>query len=312
MDRFQALRVFVRIAESGAFSKAADALNVPRATATKLIQDLETHLGIRLFQRTTRRVSMTPEGAIYYARASKLLADLEDMDDSVAGSKAQPRGRLRVDVGSLFANLLLIPALPNLQAKYPQLQLDLGVNDRPVDLIGEGVDCVIRGGELPDTTLVARRLADLDWITCAAPSYVRQRGKPKHPEELLQAPDEPGGHTLVAYFSPLTGKHAPMHFERGDEKLLVPVDRGIAVNESTAHLNAIASGLGIGQTFRCMAARLLAQGELVEVLPQWTRPVLRLSLVYPHSRNLSVKVRAFSDWTAELFATVDTRRQVPT
>lgn len=293
--------MFVRIAESGAFSKAADAMRVPRATASKLIQDLEAHLGVQLFQRTTRRVNMTPEGAQYLERASKLLAELQDMDESVAGTKARPQGRLRVEVGSLLANLLLIPALREFQARYPLLQLDLGINDRNLDLVGEGVDCAIRGGAMPDTSMVARRLADLELVTCAAPAYVERRGMPKHPRELAS------GHTLVGYFSSLTGKRMQLRFERGDEKLSIPVVGGVAMNESTAHVNALVAGVGIGQTFRFVVASHVERGTLLQLLPQWRLPSMRVSLVYPNSRNVSIKVRAFSDWAATLFAAVDSR-----
>src|ERR1700761_5800682 len=184
MDQLLALRVFVRIAETGAFARAADTLAIPRPTVTKLVQDLEAHLGTKLLQRTTRRVSVTPEGAAYYERASRLLLDVDDMDAQASSARMQLRGRLRVDVGSSIANVILIPALANFRARYPDIELELGVSDRPVDLIGDGVDCVIRSGTLADTSLVARRIADLEWVTCASPVYLRARGIPRHPREL--------------------------------------------------------------------------------------------------------------------------------
>lgn len=304
MDQLLALRVFVRIAESGGFSKAADSMGVPRATATKLVQELERHLRVRLLQRTTRHVSVTPEGAAYYERAAKLIAELDEMDQSMGGERAQPRGRLRVDVGSSLANLLLIPALPAFQEQFPELHLDLGVNDRPIDLVGEGVDCAIRGGDLPDTSFVARRLADLEWVTCAAPVYLKSRGRPTHPDELI-ASEDGAAHRLVGYFSSLTGRHMPLEFHRGDEHLTVPVSAAIAVNESTAHVNALVAGVGVGQTFRFMADWHFANGTLVQLMPEWTRPHHRIQLVYPASRHLHAKVRAFADWAAALFAPVD-------
>ena len=307
MDQLLALRVFTRIAESGSFSKAADAMDVPRATATKLIQELEKRAGVRLLQRTTRRVSLSPEGAVYFERASRLIADFDDMNDSAAGASAEVRGRLRVDIGSSLANMLLIPALGAFQSRYPNLRLDLGVSDRPIDLIGEGVDCVIRGGDMPDSTLVARRLADLTWVTCAAPSYLRARGTPDHPTDLLK-PLADGGHAVLGYFSSLNGRHAPLEFQNGEEHFTVPTGSGIAVNESTAHLSALVAGLGVGQTFRFMAAPHIDTGGLMEVLPLWQRPHHRLSLVFPGSRNLSSKLRVFSDWACEVFSKVDVGR----
>ena len=161
MDQLLALRVFVRIAEAGTFAKAADSLNIPKPTVTKLVQSLESHLGVKLLQRTTRRVTITPEGAAYYERAVDLITELQDMDSQVGKARVQHKGRLRVDVGSSLANMILIPALPEFAAMYPEIQLEIGVSDRAVDLIGDGVDCVIRGGVLTDTSLVGRRIADL-------------------------------------------------------------------------------------------------------------------------------------------------------
>ncbi len=303
MDQLLALRVFVRIAEAGAFSKAADALGVPRPTASKLVQDLERHLQVKLLQRTTRRVSVTPEGVAYYERAVRLLGDLAEMDEAAAGARLQLRGRLRVDIGSSLANLILIPALPAFRARYPDLQLDLGVSDRPVDLIGDGVDCAIRGGELADTSLVARRVANLDYVTCASPAYLAARGVPARPADL-----QTSAHTVLGYFSSLSGKPFPLHFQCGEERLVVQAPTGVAVNESTAHLTALLAGLGVGQTFRFMAAPHLASGALMAVLEDWTRERHPLHLVYPGSRHLNAKLRVFADWVAEVFAPFDDRR----
>ena len=306
MDQLLALRVFLRIAESGAFSKAADTLNIPRPTVTKLVQDLERHLGTRLLQRTTRRVSLTPEGSAYYERARRLIEDLQDMDETAAGARAQARGRIRVDIGSVLANMILIPALPAFRARHPEVHVDLGVSDRPVDLIGEGVDCVVRGGALADTSLVARRIADLDWVTCASPLYLKARGTPRHPEELVARAHRPDdvsrvpGHAVVGYFSSLTGKAFPLEFHRGEEHVQVA---GQAV--VSAHLSALLSGAGLGQTFRFAARPHLDSGHLQAVLEDWTRPRHPLYVVYPASRHLSAKVRLFVDWVAEVFAPFD-------
>jgi len=311
MDQLLALRVFVRIAESGTFSKAADSLNVPRATATKLVQDLESHLGTKLLQRTTRRVNVTPEGAAYYERAVRLIGDLGDMDSSVRNARAQPRGRLRVDIGSSLANLFLLPMLPGFLARYPEIQLDLGVSDRQVDLIGEGVDCVIRGGALADTSQVARRIANLAFVTCASPVYLGARGAPKHPSDLTPQPEsetnaqQVPGHVIAGYFSAQTGKALPLLFRRGEETIEIQGQTSVAVNESTAHLSALLSGLGIGQTLRFMASPHLRSGALKPVLEKWTRPSMPLQIVYPSHRHLNAKVRVFVDWVVEAFASFD-------
>ncbi|MDM0033560.1 LysR substrate-binding domain-containing protein [Variovorax sp. J22P271] len=313
MDQLLALRVFVRIAESGTFSKAADSMNIPRPTVTKLVQDLERHLATKLLHRTTRRVSVTPEGAAYYERAKRLIGDLDEMDEGAGRARAQPRGRIRVDIGSVLANMILIPALPGFRARHPDLHIDLGVSDRPIDLIGEGVDCVIRGGELADTTLVARRIADLDWVTCASPLYLGARGVPKHPSELL--PREPEakqttrvpGHAIAGYFSSLTGRAFPLEFRKADEQILVQGQVVVAVNESTAHLSALLAGVGLGQAFKFMVAPHLQSGRLRTVLDDWRRPRQPLHVVYPGSRHLSAKTRLFVDWVAEVFAPFDDR-----
>lgn len=299
MDQLLAIRTFVRIAEAGSFAKAADALRLPRSTASKLIADLEDHLGIKLIQRTTRSINVTPEGAEYYQRALRLLAEVEDMDAAAAQARVHPRGRLRVDIGSSLANYILIPALPRFRALYPEVELYLGVSDRPADLINEGVDCVIRGGVLADTSLIARRIGELDFVTCAAPSYLERHGTPATPSELAH------GHVVASYFSSLTGKPFPLFFQRGEEKSEIHVGSMAAVNESTAHLSALVAGLGIGQTFRYVARAHLLDGTLIPVLEAWSQPPLPLYVMYPPNRHLNAKIRVFVDWVADLFATID-------
>jgi LysR family transcriptional regulator, regulator for bpeEF and oprC len=217
MDQLLALRAFVRIAESGAFAKAADQLSLPRSTVSKLIADA------KLIQRTTRTVMVTPEWADYYERAVRLVGELEDMDAAARRTRDQPRGRLRIDVGSSLA-FILIPALLNFRKHYPDIEVYLGVSDRPVDLIGDGVYCVIRGGALADTSLIARRIRELDYVTCAAASYVKAHGAPAHPSDIED------GHNVLSYFSSVTGKPFPLFFHRGEEALEIKARSMVAVN----------------------------------------------------------------------------------
>src|SRR5258707_13831687 len=179
MDHILALRTFLRISETGAFGREADQLNLPRSTVSKLIQDLENHLGVRLVQRTTRSASVTPEGAAYYERAARLLAELEDMDATASQTRAQPKGILRVEIGSSLANLILIPALREFRTKYPDIVLHLGVSDRPVDLVNEGVDCAIRGGALKSLIVGCEKtvLEGAGWISLSSFSTERSRTK---------------------------------------------------------------------------------------------------------------------------------------
>jgi len=301
MDQLAALRVFVRIAESGGFGKASDALDIPRATVTKYVQDLERHLGVKLFQRSTRKVTVTDEGKAYYQRAIQVLSELEEMDVLFADAKRHPRGRLRVDVGSSLANMILMPPLPAFRKAYPDIRLELGVSDRHVDLIGDAVDCVIRGGELTDTSLVARRIASFDYVTCASASYVKAHGAPEHPDDLREAFD------TVGYFSSLTGRPFPLLFHRDDDRLEVDPrsTKGVLLNESTAHLNALVHGLGVGQTFGFMALPYLESGRLVQVLPQWTRPMHPIHVVFQRSKNESARLRVFIEWVAKVFRPFD-------
>lgn len=304
MDQLLAIRTFVRIAEAGSFGKAADQLNIPRSTASKLIQDLEGALGTRLVQRTTRHATVTPEGAAYYERALRLLADLDDMDGEARRARAQPRGRLRVDIGSSLANLALIPALPAFQARYPDIELRLGVSDRPADMVSEGIDCVIRGGELAESSLVARKLCELDMMVCAHRAYIERHGMPKHPSELHE------GHRIVSYFSSLTNRPASLRFEREGEVVEVQPGAHVALNESTAHLTALVAGLGIGQSFRFQLQPWLERGELVHVLPDWRQARYPLYAMYPQSRHMNAKARVFIDWAVEVFGALDGRGQV--
>jgi len=296
MDQLLALRVFVRIAEAGTFTKASDSLDIPKPTVTKLIQELESHLGTKLLQRTTRRVTVTPEGAAYYQRALRLIGELEDMDAAAGRARAQPKGRLRIDIGSSLASLILIPALPDFRKRYPDIQLDLGVSDRSVDMVGDAVDCVIRGGALQDSTLVARRIAELDYVTCATPGYLKAHGKPKDPAELGL------NHDIVGYFSSLTGRPFPLMFTRDGKALEVQAATAVAVNESTAHMTALLSGLGIGQTFGFMARPYIQQKILTPILEDWHRDKHPLYIVYPPNRHLSAKLRVLVDWAVEEFA----------
>lgn len=184
MDQLQAMRAFTRVVETGSFTRAADSLNMPIASLSKLVKALEAHLDVRLLQRTTRRVTATPEGQDYYEKARRVLIDIEEIDTSFSQAKQQPQGHLRIDVGGSTARDVLIPALPDFIRRYPAIRIDLGVADRPVDLISGNVDCVIRGGALEDSSLIARHIGNAEMVTCATPGYLKQYGIPAYPEEL--------------------------------------------------------------------------------------------------------------------------------
>ena len=275
MDQIQAMRIFVRVVEAGTFTRAAHSLSLPKATVTKHVQALEERLRVKLLNRTTRRVTVTPDGAAYYDRTVRLLTDLDDIEASMTNARANPRGRLRIDVGTSVAQLLIIPHLAEFHARYPDIQVDLGVSDRTVDLIGDNVDCVIRGGELSDQSLVARRIGNLEFITVAAPAYLERKGTPTHPLEIEEK------HASVIYFSPQSGRHYPLEFRRGDESIDITGPYQLSVNESNAYVTSIVAGLGIGQITSWQAQRYLASGALVQLLPDWTQPLLPVYVVYP-------------------------------
>lgn len=295
MDQLLALRVFIRIADARSFAKAADSLNIPRSSVSKLLQDLERHLGTKLVERSTRSFTITQAGEDYREQALNLLAGLDDMDLAARQARASPHGRLRVDIGSSLANLLIIPALPQFRARYPDLELWLGVSDRPADIIGDGVDCVIRGGTLPDSSLIARHLCNADFITCATPDYLASFGTPRHPQELEQ------NHCTIRYFFSNTGKSLPLQFARGLEKYEVNGQPALSVSESTALTEAVLTGMGVGQIFRFSARAHIAAGRLVPILEDWAPPSHPLQLVYPAARHPSAKLRVFIDWALELF-----------
>ena len=295
MDQLQAIRAFARVVEAGSFTRAADSLDMPNATLSKQVQELEAHLGIKLLQRTTRRVSVTPEGSDYYEKTARILKDLEDIDTSFNISRSKPRGHLRVDIGSSTASDVLIPALPDFLERYPDIRIDLGVSDRSVDLISDNVDCVIRGGALDASSLVARTIGQAEMVTCATPAYLKQFGVPAYPDELKN------GHRLVSYVSSQNGRAVPFRFEREGEKLEIKVEHRFGVNESNAHLAAGLAGLGIIQTFSYAAGPAIRDGRLVEVLKKWKPAAYPFHVVYPQNRHLTHRLRVFIDWLVETF-----------
>jgi LysR family transcriptional regulator, regulator for bpeEF and oprC len=295
MDRLQAMSVFARVVESGNFTRAADRLRLPKATVTTLIQNLETHLGAKLLNRTTRRVSVTADGAAYYERCVRILSEVEETEQALSRTRASPRGRLRVDVPGFFGRGILVPALAEFFARYPDIHLELGCSDRPVDLLEEGVDCVVRGGHTQDPALVARRIADLEFVTCAHADYIERYGRPEHPQDLLR-------HQCISYFSAKTGKVFEWDFSRGEERLVLPVEGCIALNDGDAYLAAGLNGLGIMQAPIMLVGAQLAAGELIRLLEDWRIDSLPLYVMYPQNRHLSAKVRVFVDWVSDVAA----------
>lgn len=297
MDRFDALQAFARVVETGSFTKAARALDVSNTTVTQLVQQLEARLRVKLLHRTTRQVRVTDDGASYYTRVVRLLADLEDADTRLSDAAAALRGRLRVDVPSPLARLVLVPALPAFHARYPDIELHLGVSDRMVDVIGDHVDCVLRGGELADSTLMSRRVGQLAMGIYAAPAYLQRAGSPAHPHDLAN-----DAHLLVGYLRWRSGRLAPVTLHRAGETVTVRGRHALAVDDGNAYLAAGVAGLGVLCLPRYMAEPHVACGELIPLLDGWLVNPVPLYVAFPQHRHVGAKLRAFIDWVVDVLA----------
>jgi DNA-binding transcriptional LysR family regulator len=297
MDRFDAMQAFARVVEAGSFTKAADTLRMSKTSVTQLVQQLEARLRVKLLHRTTRKVRVTADGAVYYERVLRLLADLDDAETSLSGASALPRGRLRVDVPSPLARMILVPALPAFHARYPDIQLDLGVSDRMVDLIGDNVDCVLRGGELTDPSLMARRVGDLQLGVHAAPSYLARAGTPLHPRELADP-----HHRVVGFLSSRTGKDVPCAMHCDGERIEAHGRYVVAVDDGNAYLAAGLAGLGVLWLPDYMSAAHVARGELMPLFEGWRLDPMPMYVAFPPNRHVSIKLRVFIDWVVELMA----------
>ena len=298
MNKLQAMEVFVRIVETGAMTRAADSLQLPKATATTLIQQLEAALGVKLLNRTTRRVNVTPDGAAYYQRCVAILSQIRETEESLAQRHAAAQGRLRVEVPTLMARLVIVPSLPAFFARYPQIDLQLGCSERRADLIEEGIDCAVWSGELEDSTLIARRVGQLYFGTCASPSYLAVHGQPQHPDELA-------AHRCINHFSPRTGKIVDWVFAKNGKRMKASLSGSIALDDENSYVAAAEAGLGIAQIPAFVLKEAMERGSLELVLGDWFPEPAPLSVVYPQNRHLSSKIRVFVDWIAELFSEHD-------
>ncbi|WP_395494858.1 LysR family transcriptional regulator [Acetobacter sp. KSO5] len=289
MDRLATLDLFIRIVDRGSFSAAAAACGVSRPVATAAIKALEQRLGTRLLHRSTRHVRPTEEGAAYYRRCVAILADLEDADRGASGVVA---GLLRADVIGRLARMLLLPALPDFLARHPALTVHLGEGERFVDLVREGVDCVVRAGKLPDSDMIVRPLGVMEEVTVASPAYLARYGTPASPEDL-------GGHQMIGFVSSRTGQSLPLEFTRGEEVIEVSLPARLLVGGVDTYAEAARQGFGLVQVPRYGFVEDLDRGTLIEVLPDFPPTPTPLSVLYPSNRQLSPRVRVFADWLVE-------------
>jgi DNA-binding transcriptional LysR family regulator len=292
MDRFQEMQVFIRIAERGSFTRAADDLQIPRATVTNLMKRLEERLGARLLERTTRTVRLTHDGEAFYRRCVRLVADMEEAEGSF--HNAAPKGLLRVNLQGTLAKNFVVPALPRFVARYPGIELHIGEDDRLVDLVREGIDCVLRAGALQDSSMIARRVATLEQVTVASPAYLAQFGEPA----TLEALDT---HRAVNYISSATGRALPMEFTVDGNVIEMPLPSIVSVTGADLYTGAAVAGLGMVQVPRYRVAGELSAGTLKILLAGFPPPPMPISVLYPQNRQLSSRVRVFAEWLREIF-----------
>ncbi len=293
MDRFDQLRTFVRVADLGSFSRAADDLERSRALVSQQIAALERRLGARLLNRTTRRVGLTGEGVEYLDRARRILAELDAADEAIMLTRERPQGRLRVDVPTAFGRYLLIPALPAFTRQYPQLSLEVQLNNRVVDLVAEEVDVALRVGKVGQTGLVARRIATMRLVTCASPGYLAKAGVPRTVEELR-------GHRCIGSLSSQNGRLRDWTFQKGAARLRFRPACALAFNLPEAVISAGIADGGILQTVDLLVAAAIASGRLRQVLPESVAEGPAISVVHTQSSRQSAKVRVFADFAARL------------
>lgn len=293
MDRLDAMRVFSRVVERRSFTLASEDLGLPRSTVTDAVKQLEARLGVRLLQRTTRHVSPTLDGEAYYQRCIAILDDIEDAEGAFAGAK--PKGLLRVDVHGTLARHFVLPSLPAFLETYPDIELYMSEGDRLVDLVREGIDCVLRVGEPQTSDMIGRRVAMLDEITCASADYVAKFGLPDTIDDL-------DGHRMIGFRSSATGSLLPLEFVDEGVVRTATLPATIAVNAAESFVAAARLGLGLIQVPRYHVEDDLQAGTLVEVLRHCRPTPTPVSLFYPRSRQLSPRVRVFIDWLVKVFA----------
>jgi len=294
MDKVKAMQTFVRIVEAGSFTKAAESLNLPRASLTATLQNLERHLGAQLLQRTTRRLSLTPDGERYYEQCAAILAAIETAEAGFLGLDARRmQGRLRIDLPGALGRAIVLPRIGEFRRAWPGIALSIGTGDRLADLTGEGIDCALRVGALQDSRLVARRIGLMRFVIAATPDYLARHGAPTSLDALAL-------HDGITHFSGRTGRAFEWELQDGDAVRKVALKGGVAVNDAEANLICALQGLGLAQLARYQVRDHV--GELVEVLPGVQPTPMPVSLLYPQGRIANPRLQAFADWLAQLFS----------
>lgn len=293
MDRVELLRVFARVVECQSFTKAASSLRVPRSSVSTAVKELEDRVGARLLRRTTRSVSPTDDGTAFYERCLRLIADYDEVEGLFRASSTRLRGHLRVNVPGRIGRLIIAPALPEFFAEYPDITLELGVTDRTVDLQAEGIDCVIRVGELADSNLIAKRIGDIAIINCASKAYLDRAGTPRRPQDLKR-------HRTVAYVPPKSGKAEPWEYVQAGEVRTIGMPAAVMIDNAEMLIACCLAGLGLIQVPAYDVRTHIERGELVELLPRHRPAPMPIHIAYPHRRHLSGRLQAFIEWASDL------------
>lgn len=293
MDRLELLRIFMRVVDSASFTRAANTLDLPRSTVSSAIRQLEERVGARLIHRTTRQVSATHDGLAFYERCQHLLIDYEEAESLFRAAHTHLHGKLRIDVPGRIGRRIIAPALPEFFARHPDIEIELGVTDRAVDLIQESIDCALRVGPLSDSTLIARKIADLGLVNCASPAYLEANGTPRKIADLDR-------HFAVNYASPATGRIEEWEWVEKGTIRTRPMRAKVTVNNAEAYIACCLAGLGLIQVPAYDVADHLASGRLVEIMTRHKAAPMPMHIVYSHRQHLSRRLKAFVDWMTDL------------
>lgn len=297
MNKLELLRTFVRVSEMSSFTLAGESLGLPRSTVSEHVQALETLLGTRLLQRTTRKVQATQDGLVLYQRSKDLLSHMDEIEGLFRQDEASLVGRIRIDMPNILSRRVVMPRLPEFMVQHPHLELEISNTDRRVDLLSEGFDCVVRVGAQPDQSVVARHLCDFAMVNCVSPRYVQRYGVPERVEDLAQ-------HRLVHYVGVLGARSEGFVYEAEGKLQRVPMTGSVTVNSTDAYESACLGGFGLIQAPRMGMHKYLQSGELVAVLPRFNAPSMEVSLLYARQRHLPLRVRVFMDWLGQIIQSV--------
>ncbi len=293
MDRIDLFRIFARVVECASFTRAADLLGMPRSSVSAAIQELETRLGARLLNRTTRRVTPTQDGLVFHERCLRVIAEVEDVEGLFRETQSGPSGLLRIDVPGRIGRLIIAPALPAFLAQYPNIEISLGVTDRAVSLVQDNIDCVVRVGPLADSGLIGRSIGNLPLINVASPAYLTEFGTPLHPGDL-------GGHRAVRYASPSTGRIEDWEWSDAGSVRTCALGGKVIVNSAEAYIACCLAGLGLIQIPAYDVKDHLAAGDLVDVMPAYRAEPMAMTLLYPHRHHMRHRLEVFIDWLEKL------------